>query len=319
MEYILMSNLKWRNKRSESSSHLSKTEKGHKSTGLQPHDHSQIIGDDLSTQEPSSRVCVDMSVLREGVEKKQRLDREGGERRRRRRRRKETVKERVTGRSDPKSKPDTAERDQVLKVISFNVRSMSNNDTDNDKRVLMSHELKQLGVDIAIFQEARMVGKGKVDMGSGYDLYFSGHGKHKIHGVAIAIRNDMIFKSVNQISERLMELTVETAMGSLWHIIGAYAPTNCSGIEDKLQFYRQITETLARVDPKALLIVGGDFNARLGPYNPLVTKKERVIGRHGIQNQPQNQNGNLLHQLASKFKLVAANTFFESPRNRYGT
>ena len=161
MEYILMSNLKWRNKRSESSSHLSKTKKGHKSTGLQPHDHSQIIGDDLSTQEPSSRVCVDMSVLREGVEKKQRLGIEGG---------------------------------------------------------------------------------------------------------------------------------------GLWHIIGAYAPTNCSGIEDKLQFYRQITETLARVDPKALLIVGGDFNARLGPYNPLVTKKERVIARHGIQHQPLIQNGNLLHQ-----------------------
>ena len=133
----------------------------------------------------------------------------------------------------------------LLKVITFNVRTMSSSDTDHDRRVKMGQELQRLRIDIAIFQETRICGKGKVAMGSGYDLYFSGHGKHKIHGVAIAIRNDMTFKSVNQISERLMEMTIETSLGCLWHIVGAYSPTNCSDIEDKIKFFRDLGGVLS--------------------------------------------------------------------------
>ena len=61
-------------------------------------------------------------------------------------------------------------------------------------------------------------------------------------------------------------------------IIQGYAPTNDTEPEEKAEFYDNLQSTIDKIPKKDLVIIMGDFNAKIGSDN---TGREQVMGRHG--------------------------------------
>ena len=57
-----------------------------------------------------------------------------------------------------------------------------------------------------------------------------------------------------------------------------YSPTNDAEPEEKVEFYGSLQSTIDKIPKKDLLIIMGDFNAKIGSDN---TGREEVMGRHG--------------------------------------
>ena len=78
--------------------------------------------------------------------------------------------------------------------------------------------------------------------------------------------------------------------------------------ENKEAFYNQLASVLSGIPRTDMLLLIGDFNARIGRDNdnwPL------VMGKHGI--------GELLLALCSEFELIVTNTMFKQKDERKTT
>ncbi|KAL0860229.1 hypothetical protein ABMA27_010536 [Loxostege sticticalis] len=112
------------------------------------------------------------------------------------------------------------------------------------------------------------------------------------------------------VSERIMVLRLSTSCGYVT-LISAYAPTLTSLPEAKIEFYDQLDDTVRQVRPGDRLQILGDFNARVGQDN---TAWPDCLGKHGVGKQ--NENGQLLLEFCSKYRLCVTNTYFKGSEMR---
>ena len=183
----------------------------------------------------------------------------------------------------------------------------------------MAKELKRFNIDIAALQESRLEGEGMLtEHGGGYSFFWKGRepGQNRMHGVAFAIKTEMLPKLAEHpipFNERLMTLKVNLTNNQYVTILNAYAPTMDQEDEIKERFYQQLDDVLRNIPTDQKLLVLGDFNARVG-------KDHRtwpgILGHHGIGNC--NDNGLLLLMKCTEHNLVITNTIFES-KERYQT
>ena len=137
-------------------------------------------------------------------------------------------------------------------------------------------------------------------------------------GVAIVMSKEAE-KSLTQwepISERLItarfqtrfvKVTIIQCYAPTVTIIQCYAPTNDHNDEDKDKFYNQLQSLINKTPSHHLLLVMGDFNAKIGNDN---TSVERTIGTHGIGQL--NQNGKRLLELCEVSDICISNTTFQN-------
>ncbi|VDL84639.1 unnamed protein product [Nippostrongylus brasiliensis] len=93
-------------------------------------------------------------------------------------------------------------------------------------------------------------------------------------------------------------------------IIQAYAPTADSSVELHEEFYEELQD-LIRSQKSSCIILGGDFNARIGPRSP----GERFIGPNSAEIR--NNAGEILANFCKTRHLYHGNShFFKSPRRR---
>ena len=94
-------------------------------------------------------------------------------------------------------------------------------------------------------------------------------------------------------------------------VISAYAPTFCSPQEYKDQFYDDLMCTISSVCQDYLLLVVGDFNARVGSNHPELVKGEwsGVRSNHGVGNV--NGAGRALLTFCAVNGLTVMNTWCE--------
>ena len=108
--------------------------------------------------------------------------------------------------------------------------------------------------------------------------------------------------SYEQISDRILTAQIQHKHGK-WTIIVCYAPTNQASDEVKDRFYAQLSSILAKVSPRGVLTLLGDFNGTVrdtdGVWNSVL---EPVI--------PDCLNDNGL-RLCNIHDLVITNTFFQ--------
>ena len=90
----------------------------------------------------------------------------------------------------------------------------------------------------------------------GYTVYWSGSEKEHKHGIAVDIRKGLAnsVTAWEPVSERLIWLRCYPKNVPIT-IVQCYAPTNC---------YEELEQLLNSVSKRDLLIVMGDFNARVG-------------------------------------------------------
>ncbi|CAF0980581.1 unnamed protein product [Brachionus calyciflorus] len=99
-------------------------------------------------------------------------------------------------------------------------------------------------------------------------------------------------------------------------IVACYAPTNLASKNAKETFYQDLKNTLAKIPPHNIVIVLGDFNARIGKdehkFNPI------LVGQHSFHEQS-NENGQYLVELCEGYNLRPVSTRFPHRSGRLWT
>lgn len=112
------------------------------------------------------------------------------------------------------------------------------------------------------------------------------------------------------VSERILKICLKCYL-SYMSVVSIYAPTNHSNATANAAgpseaFYDQLQSTLSSVPPSDLLVILGDFNARVGSDHSSLTS---VLGPHGIGEC--NENGVRLLDFCANNQLIISNTWFQ--------
>lgn len=116
------------------------------------------------------------------------------------------------------------------------------------------------------------------------------------------VKNSLI--SYSPYSERIMVARLHTRHVNM-SVVVAYAPTNDKDDSVKEHFYNQLSSILDRLPRQDVVVVGGDFNARVG-------------GAHSLHHSS-NDNGQRLEDLCGVHDLSIGGTMFAHKDHHKGT
>ena len=144
----------------------------------------------------------------------------------------------------------------------------------------------------------------------------SGTPSNHIHGVAFLMSPRAYASSEGAgsvfvpISELIIHIRIKIHIGFA-SIIAVYAPTNPvastrEAIEASDSFYSQLQSVLSSVPPRDMVVILGDFNARVGSD---FSVRKAVIGPHGLGER--NENGLRLLDFCMSNQLLITNTQFQ--------
>ncbi|XP_066021419.1 uncharacterized protein [Pocillopora verrucosa] len=123
------------------------------------------------------------------------------------------------------------------------------------KTAVISRELVRLKVDIAALQETRIAGCGSLTEKE-YTFFWQGRDEDepRVRGVGFAVSNKLVqmVEPGSTKSERIMHIKLNTDLG-LTNLFSVYAPTLTSS-----------TDAIKHIPNNEVLILLGDFNARVG-------------------------------------------------------
>ena len=210
-----------------------------------------------------------------------------------------------------------------------------------DKKLdLLVGELQRYGVSVAGIQETKWFGKDIWPASYGYTLLHSGRpipGDSDIvnrqEGVGILLdkrasaawrRGGEVWKAVSSrlISMRLRWASSDgrrssKARGSFVTIVCGYAPTARGPSCVKSMFLEELQNTLDAVPENDILLLLGDFNARIGVRDSDDGLWSNVIGGHGLEER--NLAGEEFLQVCELNQLLIMNTWFQKKQIHYGT
>lgn len=197
---------------------------------------------------------------------------------------------------------------QITRVGTWNIRTMM----DPTALAQITNEMSRYRMEILGLCETRWNGNGEFQTNDGFTLLYSGRpeGEDHAEGVDILLSKTAL-KSLltwNPISERIITARFNSTVRKIT-IIHCYAPTEVSRLEDKLEFYDQLTDICHAIPKGDILIVTGDFNSQIGSDN---RGMEHVMGKHGIGTLT--VNGELLLEFCNTFNLIIGGSFFPHKR-----
>ncbi|GFN94925.1 craniofacial development protein 2 [Plakobranchus ocellatus] len=121
--------------------------------------------------------------------------------------------------------------------------------------------------------EVRRKHFGETLTSDGHKLYHSGREDKHEHGVGFIVHN-------RPISSRIMTIRLKAAPFSIT-IIQAYAPTSDHKDEEVEDFYNKVQKTLNEVSKKDIIVVQGDWNAKIGEHAQEEGRNMRAILQSG--------------------------------------
>ena len=214
---------------------------------------------------------------------------------------------------------------EKLFVGTWNVRTLLDaEDGVRTKRAqrrtaLVAKELQALRLDVVALTEVRKKGTGQMEekMG-GFTIFWKGKDDEvRNHGVGFAVRTKLLGRLVTQpigVNERLMYFRYHSEHGKYVTFICGYAPTMEAMDTVKEGFYEELQNIVDATDKRDVIMLMGDFNARVGADFHV---HEKCIGRYGFGKC--NSNGELLLEFCSRNKLAITNTMFKHREVLKGT
>ncbi|CAF4143408.1 unnamed protein product, partial [Rotaria magnacalcarata] len=177
---------------------------------------------------------------------------------------------------------------------------------------LLRHEMNRYRYDIIGISEVRWTGKGETSRG---DFIWSGENNNHIRGVGILLstKAKKSLMSYNPINSRIITARFNATPFNVT-IIHVYAPTSDSSEDEIETFYDCVEETIIKAPKKDVIIITGDWNAKVGTDN---TGWESVMGRYGYGSR--NERGERLLEFAAEHNLFICNTRFQQKSNRKWT
>ena len=192
-------------------------------------------------------------------------------------------------------------------IGTWNVRTMY----ESGKTAQIATEMRNYNLTILGISEARWTGSGQKRLASGELLLFSGHEKEDApHTQGVAL---MLSKTAQRAligweahGPRFLVANFRTKKQNInLDVIQCYAPTNESEEEEKDDFYERLLALVQARPRKNILILMGDFNAKIGSNN---RGYEEIMGKQGIGER--NDNGERFADLCATTNLAIGGSLF---------
>ena len=196
---------------------------------------------------------------------------------------------------------------QQLRIAAWNVRTMY----ETGRTAQVVKEMQRYNINILGVSEMRWTDSGTFTINSGEQIIYSGRtdGIHE-HGVGLIMdktsqRSLIGWEPVNSriIRARFYSKFVKTS------IIQCYAPTEISSEEEKDDFYVKLQEQIDKTPRHDILLVMGDFNAKIGHEND---GYESCMGQEGLGER--NDNGRRFCDLCLENGLIIGGSVFQHKR-----
>ena len=202
-------------------------------------------------------------------------------------------------------------RDHIF-IGCWNVRTL----LDVGSQVLTLRSLYDYKLDITCLSEVRLPGSGSKPIKipgepTSYWLYHSGPENNTgQHGVALALSqkaNEALI-AWKPVSSRIALARFKGHPVNLT-VVSVYAPTLPSDPSVKDDFYQQLQNVVDEVPRNDVLLVAGDWNARVGPADDTT---RHILGKFGLGQRC--ENGERLINFAGINRLFISSTRFQHPR-----
>lgn len=173
-------------------------------------------------------------------------------------------------------------------------------------------DFKEKDIKVGVVTEGHWVGYGGHQV-EDYFIIYSGHEQTHKQGVGFVLHEDVYWTwrqeggSWQPISSRIATIRIPMeGTNKFMSVIGVYAPTNVRGNEMETEtFYEDLQKVWKEIPKGDMTIIAGDFNARVGIYDPDIG---RIIGRYGRDEI--NSNGEKLREFCIRNNLAIMGTFF---------
>ena len=207
----------------------------------------------------------------------------------------------------PSDKVPLKSRKRSLTIATWNVRTLLQlGKLDN-----LCKEADDLKTDIIGVAETRWTDEGCIKKDN-YTFIHSGGAESK-HGVGFLISNAILkhVKGYLPVNERCILLKIKARPFDI-SLLQVYAPTSDYTDEEVELFYETVDNTIKEVKSSEVLVVMGDFNAKIG-----VEKHQAIAGGHGLG--VRNDRGTRLVHFCEEHKLAIMNTYFQIPKRQLYT
>ena len=180
------------------------------------------------------------------------------------------------------------------------------------KLQVITNEMTRLNIKILGIAEHWMLGQGRFTMQKGNVMLYAGKKSGpRREGVGFILDKEAT-KSIigyNPMSLRVITIRLKAHPINIT-IIQVYAPTSDASDENLESFCNTVQEALDKTPPRDLLVMMGDWNAKVGKTE----RKNSHIGIHGEQNE----RGVKLAEFCISNDLTIGNTIFpHHPRRLY--
>ena len=118
-------------------------------------------------------------------------------------------------------------------------------------------------------------------------------------GILLSPRAQKSLNQVEKISDRIIIASFNGNPKA--SVVCCYSPTECSDEQDAITFYTELSSLIRMIPNHNIIMVAGDFNAKLGQDEGFTHSFHRKT----------NRNGNLLAEMMTEHNLICLNTKFE--------
>ena len=179
---------------------------------------------------------------------------------------------------------------------------------DVGKMSVVEREMERCGLAVMGIAEHWWLGQGRFSTAEGSTIMYSGkESGRRSSGVAFMVNNDTsrAVLGYSPVSDRVITVRVNAKPVNIT-FVQAYASTGASSEEDITAFYEQLQGVLDTVCRKDVIVIMGDWNAKIGK-----SVHESVnVGPYGLGDR--NERGDLLEDLCVANELVVSNTYFST-------